>query len=202
MDKTNNIITTDIIEKELHPVTGMLMLIINIVGILFSMLLCVISPLLFYGAAGGLGVVIGVLLLVLFCIMFAGLKVVNPNEALVLTLFGKYHGTIKNAGFFFVNPFCTAFNPTAGALQEETSQDLGEALKKGKTVKASSKTRGRKVSTKTMWMVIRSSSVRWSSGRWRIRPRLYSMWRTTSNIFRLSVILLSEIQRGCTRTIR
>ena len=150
MDKTNNIITTDITEKELHLVTGMLMLIINIVGILFSMLLCVISPLLFYGAAGGLGVVIGVLLFVLFCIMFAGLKVVNPNEALVLTLFGKYHGTIKNAGFFFVNPFCTTFNPTAGALQEETSQDLGEALKKGKTVKASSKTRGRKVSTKTM----------------------------------------------------
>ena len=99
---------------------------------------------------GADGVVIGVLLLVLFCIMFAGLKVVNPNEALVLTLFGKYHGTIKNAGFFFVNPFCAAFNPTAGALQEETSQDLGEALKKGKTVKASSKTRGRKVSTKTM----------------------------------------------------
>ena len=53
MDNTNNIITTNITEKELHPVTGMLMLIINIVGILFSMLLCVISPLLFYGAAGG-----------------------------------------------------------------------------------------------------------------------------------------------------
>ena len=88
----------------------MLMLIINIVGILFSMLLCVISQLLFYGAAGGLGVVIGVLLLVLFCIMFAGLKVVNPNEALVLTLFGKYHGTIKKYRFFFVNRFCTAFN--------------------------------------------------------------------------------------------
>ena len=144
MDNTNNIITTNITEKELHPVTGMLMLIINIVGILFSMLLCVISPLLFYGAAGGLGVVIGVLLFVLFCIMFAGLKVCR--EDMVATA----DGTIKNAGFFFVNPFCTAFNPTAGALQEETSQDLGEALKKGKTVKASSKTRGRKVSTKTM----------------------------------------------------
>ena len=49
MDKTNNIITTDITEKELHPVSGMLMLIINIAGILFSMLLCVISPLMFYG---------------------------------------------------------------------------------------------------------------------------------------------------------
>ena len=79
MDNTNNIITTNITEKELHPVTGMLMLIINIVGVLFSMLLCVISPLLFYGAAGGLGVVIGVLLLVLFCIMFAGLKVCRED---------------------------------------------------------------------------------------------------------------------------
>ncbi|MBO4496434.1 MAG: SPFH domain-containing protein [Clostridiales bacterium] len=43
-----------------------------------------------------------------------GLKVLKPNEALVLTLFGKYVGTLKGDGFFFVNPFCTAFNPAAG----------------------------------------------------------------------------------------
>ena len=46
-------------------------------------------------------------------ILFAGLKVLKPNEALVLTLFGKYYGTLKGAGFFFVNPFATATNPTA-----------------------------------------------------------------------------------------
>ncbi|NLL23884.1 MAG: SPFH domain-containing protein, partial [Spirochaetales bacterium] len=34
--------------------------------------------------------------------------------ALVLTLFGRYYGTLKQDGFFFVNPFCSAFNPTAG----------------------------------------------------------------------------------------
>ena len=37
-------------------------------------------------------------------ILFLGLKVLKPNEALVLTLFGKYTGTIKGDGFFFVNP--------------------------------------------------------------------------------------------------
>lgn len=47
-------------------------------------------------------------------IFFLGLKVLKPQEALVLTLFGKYVGTLKNSGFYFVNPFCTAVNPAAG----------------------------------------------------------------------------------------
>ena len=42
-----------------------------------------------------------------------GLKVLGPQEALVLTLFGKYIGTLKGAGFYFVNPFCSSFNPAA-----------------------------------------------------------------------------------------
>ena len=46
-------------------------------------------------------------------IFFMGLKVLKPNEALVLTLFGKYIGTLKGDGFFFVNPFVTSFNPAA-----------------------------------------------------------------------------------------
>lgn len=47
-------------------------------------------------------------------IPFMGLRVLKPQEALVLTLFGKYVGTIKDAGFYFINPFCTSFNPAAG----------------------------------------------------------------------------------------
>ena len=46
-------------------------------------------------------------------IPFMGLKVLKPQEALVLTLFGKYHGTLKGEGLYFVNPFCTSFNPAA-----------------------------------------------------------------------------------------
>ncbi len=52
-------------------------------------------------------------------IFLLGLKVLKPQEALVLTLFGKYYGTIKDAGFYFVNPFCIAINP---ASQTKLSQ--------------------------------------------------------------------------------
>ena len=44
---------------------------------------------------------------------FMGLKILKPQEAIVLTLFGKYHGTLKGEGFYWVNPFCTTFNPAA-----------------------------------------------------------------------------------------
>ena len=46
-------------------------------------------------------------------ILIPGLKVLKPQEALVLTLFGKYIGTLKGEGFYYVNPFCTAVNPAA-----------------------------------------------------------------------------------------
>lgn len=61
-----------------------------------------------------------VLLLALSVLIFAfgwlplcGLRVLKPQEALVLTLFGKYYGTLKGDGFYFVHPFCTSFNPAA-----------------------------------------------------------------------------------------
>ncbi len=57
-------------------------------------------------------------------IPLCGLKVVNPEEALVLTLFGKYVGTLKEAGFYAVNPFCTAVNPAATTKLNQ-SGDVG-----------------------------------------------------------------------------
>ena len=48
---------------------------------------------------------IAVLAVALFCI--AGFIIVNPNESTVLVLFGKYVGTVKSNGFFWVNPFYT-----------------------------------------------------------------------------------------------
>ena len=58
-------------------------------------------------------IVIGIIWICIGWVPFCGLKVLKPQEALVLTLFGKYIGTIKNDGFYFVNPFCTAVNPAA-----------------------------------------------------------------------------------------
>ncbi len=57
--------------------------------------------------------IISLVFFVLSVLVFPGLKVLKPQEALVLTLFGKYVGTIKGDGFYFVNPFCTSFNPAA-----------------------------------------------------------------------------------------
>jgi regulator of protease activity HflC (stomatin/prohibitin superfamily) len=50
--------------------------------------------------------VIGALLCAIdFILVLPGLAIVNPNESKVLTLFGKYTGTVKKDGFFWVNPF-------------------------------------------------------------------------------------------------
>ena len=57
--------------------------------------------------------VISMLVLCLGWIPLLGLRVLKPQEALVLTLFGKYIGTIKGDGFFAVNPFCASVNPAA-----------------------------------------------------------------------------------------
>ncbi len=60
--------------------------------------------------------VIFVISLIILCIgwvPFLGLRILKPQEALVLTLFGKYVGTIKGDGFYYVNPFCGSINPAA-----------------------------------------------------------------------------------------
>ncbi|MBN2861556.1 MAG: SPFH domain-containing protein [Bacteroidales bacterium] len=47
----------------------------------------------------------GILLSILFIFMVIGFKVINPNGSLVMVLFGAYKGTIRQNGFFWVNPF-------------------------------------------------------------------------------------------------
>ena len=68
-----------------------------------------------YGAVRGhvFFVVLGVLYVSLGWIALCGLRILKPQEALVLTLFGKYIGTLKGEGFYYVNPFCSEVNPAA-----------------------------------------------------------------------------------------
>ncbi len=58
-------------------------------------------------------IVIGVVWLCICWIPLIGLKILKPQEAAVMTLFGKYVGTLKGEGFYWINPFCTEFNPAA-----------------------------------------------------------------------------------------
>lgn len=67
-------------------------------------------------AGEGAGITLFVPSLIVLCIgwfPYLGLRILKPREALVLTLFGNYVGTIKDEGFYFVNPFCSSVNPAA-----------------------------------------------------------------------------------------
>ena len=95
---------------------GMAMLLVIIFGIILSVAGIVIGGICIEENTAYFGVpllIVSILAMVFFFILTAGLKVLKPQEALVLTLFGKYVGTLKNEGFYFVHPFCTAFNPAA-----------------------------------------------------------------------------------------
>ena len=79
-------------------------------------------------------------------ILALGLKILKPQEALVLTLFGKYVGTLKGEGFYYVNPFCSGVNPAAKTR-------LGQSLDVnggGKAAKTELEAGGKKISLKVM----------------------------------------------------
>ncbi|MBU2652071.1 MAG: SPFH domain-containing protein [Bacteroidetes bacterium] len=83
-------------EKKYLPTNGYLALFID--------LLMIIAPVIFmiFYQQFLLFIVVGLGLFLL-----PGFFIVNPNESMVLVLFGKYKGTVKNNGFFWVNPFFT-----------------------------------------------------------------------------------------------
>ena len=63
---------------------------------------------------------LGLAAAVVALVCLGGLKVLKPQEALVLTLFGNYVGTLKGEGFYWVNPFCTAVNPAARTVLNQS----------------------------------------------------------------------------------
>jgi regulator of protease activity HflC (stomatin/prohibitin superfamily) len=102
-------------EQRLKAGSGMLVLILTVA------LYCVAIALVIFGGTllesgkkiGALPLAVGTLGLIFGIIPFFGLRVLKPNEALVLTLFGKYTGTLREPGFYFVHPFSVAVNPAA-----------------------------------------------------------------------------------------
>ena len=126
---------------------GMAMMILWIVLYLVALLMTILGAALIWPLF-----IIGVVWLCIGWIPFLGLKVLKPQEALVLTLFGKYVGTLKDDGFYFVNPFCQAVNPAAktklnqsGDVDDGSKKSILQAQNNG-TVEMTSK----KVSLKIM----------------------------------------------------
>lgn len=92
----------------------------------------------FIGNVKGFLIVGGIVAFIVSIIGFCGLKVLNPNEAYVFTIFGKYYGTIKSAGFYWVNPFCGAVNPTvktAPAISNQGNINITSGISKKVSLK-------------------------------------------------------------------
>ena len=92
---------------------GMIVLVLTLFAIVIAFSLMVCGGILLDQGKTPAAFIIGLVMLCIVWIPLCGLKVLKPQEALVLTLFGTYIGTIKGDGFFFVNPFCVAVNPAA-----------------------------------------------------------------------------------------
>ena len=103
---------------------GMLVLLVSI-ALYIAAVFGVISA---SSSGNGALLIISVVYLSIGWIVWPGLKVLKPQEALVLTLFGKYVGTLKDAGFYFVNPFCTAVNPAASTKLNQSGDVGSDAL--------------------------------------------------------------------------
>ena len=109
-------------QEEIYPkyLSGMTMLILNLMLVLAAIAVLILGiRIINNGVSTALGttlIITGILYISIIApLMFIGLKILKPNEALVLTLFGKYYGTLRGEGFFFVNPFVSAVNPSASA---------------------------------------------------------------------------------------
>ena len=102
-------------EKKLRAKAGMPMLILFIILYFVAIGRIILGGILLDAniGIGALPLILGVLWVFIGVIPFFGLKIIKPQEALVLTLFGDYIGTLREPGFYYVHPFSTAVNPAA-----------------------------------------------------------------------------------------
>ena len=138
-----------------HKKNGMMVMLLNLLGLASAVAIFIVAAVL--EERGNTPVLSTVLLVVgiagicLGWIPLCGLKVLKPQEALVLTLFGDYIGTLKGEGFYWVNPFCTAVNPASGTKLHQSGAVKTQAAKinaDGTTVDMN--TSGKRMSLKIM----------------------------------------------------
>ncbi len=87
-------------EKEIHGLSGWLMVFLLFavaVGSVFMLVTAITEQTLLW-------IILSVVVLIIDIVCWAGLTIVNPNEARVVQLFGVYKGSIKEQGFWWVHP--------------------------------------------------------------------------------------------------
>ena len=134
MSNKNNYAKIQHEEIELRAMNGMACLVMNILAVIactaafvFGVLMITVWDDSSFGLALTMIIVGSLYGFAVGPVIFIGLKILKPNEAYVMTLFGKYIGTLKGPGFFWVNPFCVAVNPAAG-VTSTTSASVKPAV--------------------------------------------------------------------------
>lgn len=145
----NASVQNNVVEKEIKPFSGGVMLLLMLLWLGIS-ILGIVGGSIFLSKATpnyGLGaffLTAGIVLFIALCVMLNGFHILNPNEALVMTLFGKYYGTIKKEGFYYTNPF-------AGAIHPARTTSVNEGINAGAATTATqTPPPGKKISTKTL----------------------------------------------------
>lgn len=139
-------------EKELKPASGGIVLVLLLMELLISITIMIYAIFLlndgFYMTKGGILLTVSIVALIAFFFLIPGLHIINPKEALVLTFFGKYYGTIKKPGYYYANPFATAFNPTYKPDVSHTPESSVNASSQNAASQTTLKSK--KISTKIM----------------------------------------------------
>ena len=125
---------------------GLPVLLLTMLLFALSILGCVFGGLILDEGGSPALMIVSIVILCLCWLPLPGLKVLKPQEALVLTLFGRYIGTLKGDGFYFVNPFCTAVNPAAKTRLNQSGDVSANVSTAGSSAEAPS----RKLSLKIM----------------------------------------------------
>lgn len=110
-EKKRNI---QITEKEITKRNGAAALLLIIAAFLADIAAFIVSVMLLNSGGNLLGGVLlggSILAFIVLIVLCGGFHIINPNEAMVFTLFGNYYGTVKAAGFYYLNPFVSAVNP-------------------------------------------------------------------------------------------
>jgi regulator of protease activity HflC (stomatin/prohibitin superfamily) len=146
-------------EKKAAAANGMVMLILFFIlgALIIAGIVISFSAFSYYGYAFANLVALVLLFIclsVVIPLLCAGLRVLRPNEAYVLTLFGKYYGTLRGPGFFFVNPFTTAATPAkteaAAAAAGAAALHVSHTSASGTAITQTSAKRNKKISLKAM----------------------------------------------------
>ena len=143
-------------EKILNAAQGLPVLVLNTLGNVAAFAAIIAGGIALENGYTGCGAALLVFGFLYMCtigiLLYMGLRIIRPGEAMVLTLFGKYIGTLKGEGFYFVNPFCGAVAPPAAVSSTGTmmAEQAQLSVKSGNQSVQVGRLSPRKLSLKTM----------------------------------------------------